>query len=36
MVEAPVGRADAFGVGKVPVVEADPAAGRPVAQVGAP
>ncbi len=33
MVEAPIGRADAFGVGKVPVVETDPAAGRPVAQV---
>jgi hypothetical protein len=31
MIEAPVGRADAFGVGKVPVVEADPAAGTPVA-----
>lgn len=31
MIEAPVGRADAFGVGKVPVVEADPATGTPLA-----
>ncbi|MBI4923188.1 MAG: hypothetical protein HY834_15705 [Devosia nanyangense] len=31
MVDAPVGRVDAFGVGKAPVVEADPAAGMPVA-----
>jgi hypothetical protein len=30
MIEAPVGRADAFGVGKVPVVE-EPEAGTPVA-----
>jgi hypothetical protein len=31
MIEAPVGRVDAFGVGKVPEVEADPEAGTPVA-----
>jgi hypothetical protein len=31
MVEAPKGRADDFGVGKLPVPEADPAEGTPVA-----